>query len=336
MRKSFRKILLWLAGLFSRPIRDERTGEPVGRALILSSLFGHRLIGELRPYVRPVFLPDKRVSYWWSRIGFASWSAVDYPRLAPHKTPPKKGRIVWVILLHQSPDACESVLKNWLKIGFPENDLLAVHGGTRADFDRLEFRRKCFVSDPRLRTVNHPAQKQSYGGVLREAVAWLKSEDYDFVCLVEYDHLPLVSDWGMQLLNLRASIDADVIFHHLARVDGTISPHLRHHLSDPLFAAGPWREISIREDKAVALDAITTGSFWTRAAFEAVASTHLPCRVYLEMDLPSTAHHLGFRVKDFGAQNAFVTVCPIAADSLQKICTKGAWSAHPVKDGRDS
>ncbi len=51
-----------------------------------------------------------------------------------------------------------------------------------------------------------------------------------------------------------------------------------------------------------------SGSFWTREAFCAVCAVEEPFPIYMELYLPTLAHHLGFRVRDFGEQDRFVGV----------------------------
>jgi len=74
-----------------------------------------------------------------------------------------------------------------------------------------------------------------------------------------------------------------------------------------------------------------SGSFWTREAFEAVAAQAEPMPIYLELDLPTLAHHLGFRVRDLPDQNQFVCVRPDRTEEREIARRKGAWALHPVK-----
>lgn len=332
MRRRLREFLLRIARILSRRVRDERTGEDLGRVLVLSPVFGSWFIGELRRYVRPVFRADRKIFYWWANLGFATWPECDFPRLPCRNPPPSRGKIAWVLLVHNPPEIVAGILDYWEKQGISPEAILVVHGGAEADFREMVAPRKVYVGDPLLRTRNHPLEKQSYRAVFACACEALSREEFDFVCFAEYDHLPLVPDWGERMLRLREEKDADVLFHHLMRVDGTNAPHYRHHLSDPSFASGPWRRISRRDDPLMVLNALPSGSLWSRAAFEHVANSKLECPVYLEMDLPSSAHHLGFRVMDFGPQNAFVHVGRQPAEGMDAMRAAGAWSLHPVKN----
>ena len=56
-----------------------------------------------------------------------------------------------------------------------------------------------------------------------------------------------------------------------------------------------------------------------------------PFPIYMELYLPTLAHHLGFRVRDFGEQNRFVQVLKDATDDIEQARKEGAWTLHPVK-----
>ena len=74
-----------------------------------------------------------------------------------------------------------------------------------------------------------------------------------------------------------------------------------------------------------------SGSFWTKEAFEAVATLPEEIPMYLELFQPTAAHHLGFRVRSFREQSRFVRNLGDLGTQLDSLRTQGAWSAHPVK-----
>ena len=74
-----------------------------------------------------------------------------------------------------------------------------------------------------------------------------------------------------------------------------------------------------------------TGSFWKRAAFEAVSDMTEPFPIYFELFLPTVAHHLGFRLRSFGGQEHFVRNIGDWSDSITAAAIAGAWSVHPMK-----
>ena len=330
MTAQLKKFTLWLACLLGREFRDERTGASLGRAFALMTPGGATFVG-LPHAVRPVFLSETGTKYTKHRIGFQRHAHPDYPSLQPESRHISPGKILWAILVHQTPGEVSALLRHWESLGYSAAHMLFVHAGAREDFDALIVPNKIFVADQAIRTTFHPMEKQSYGGALREIAAWLGGRDCEAVALVEYDHLPLIADGGSRLCELLDAERADLLCHHLMRVDGTNASHYLHHLSDRRFAE-LWQVISMREDKEVFLNAVMTGSFWRRGAFEAVAAQGQPFPVYLELYLPSLAHHLGFRVRNYGFQDRFVQVIPMEQPFSPKWQAEGAWSLHQVKN----
>jgi len=330
MMARLKKFILWLARLFGREFRDERTGESLGRVLPLMTPGSAAFVG-LPHAVRPVFLPETTTRYTNHRIGFQRHAPPDFPSLQPESRPISPEKILWTILVHQTQAEISALFGYWESLGYSAAQMLFVHAGARAAFDALNVPNKVFVEGREIRTTFHPMEKQSYGGAMREIASWLKGKDFEALALVEYDHLPLIPDWGNKLCALLEEERADLLCHHLMRVDGTNASHYLHHLSDRRFAE-LWQGISMREDKEVFLNAVMTGSFWRRGAFEAVAAQGQPFPVYLELYLPSLAHHLGFRVRNYGFQDRFVQVIPMEQPFSPKWQAEGAWSLHQVKN----
>jgi hypothetical protein len=129
-----------------------------------------------------------------------------------------------------------------------------------------------------------------------------------------------------------AKEDCDVLGHRLFRVDDTTQPHCMDHLRDAAFVAY-WLEISRRKEKGVVLSMLGCGSFWTRECFDAVASLQPSMRMYLELFLPTAAHHLGYRVRPIANQDVFMAPEIIKSKSdLTILKEQGAWRVHPVKE----
>lgn len=235
-----------------------------------------------------------------------------------------------LLLTHQPADAVMRMVEWWGR-SVPHASLLLACGGSRADFDAIPHEAKVFVADPRLRTRDHPRERQSYGGVFREAAAWLQGRgDFTHVHFAEYDHLPLVPDLNQRQLALLAAERADVLGFHLRRVDATNCAHYLHHAADPAFFPF-WEKITCRPEPRVVLSMIATGSFWTRAAFEAVAATPEPHPMYVEIFPPTLAHHLGYRLRDYGPQTRFVHHLGDRVSEIEEARKSGAWTLHPVK-----
>jgi hypothetical protein len=238
-------------------------------------------------------------------------------------------RLLNVLITHQAPPAVDSLLNYWLAFAERE-DLLVVHGGSKSDFEALTHPHKLFVRSPRLRTTDHQRERQSYTEAFQLTAPYLMTGNFTHVYVAEYDHLPLVKDLGARLLDRLATEQADVLGHQLQRVDGTSSAHYLNHIIDPRFLAY-WQSVSRRRDRSVILNMFGSGSFWTRQAFLAVAGFDEPFPMYLEIWLPTLAHHLGFRLRDYTDQNRFVRSVGDWAGQTDEACRSGAWTIHPVK-----
>lgn len=239
-------------------------------------------------------------------------------------------RVLNVVLSHQSP-AEIALLAAWWGHVAPQDALLLVHGGSEADFSVIDLPNKIHIASTRLRTVDHPRERQSYTEVFAAAAKWMKGRDFTHVYFAEFDHLPLVPDLGSRLLARLAADKADVLAHGAQRVDDTGWHHYLYHCDDPEFHRH-WERISRREDKRVVLSMLGTGSFWTREAFDAVAAEKEPFPIYLEIYLPTLAHHLGFRVRSLTLEeHPYVRHLGKFRGKIREARLAGAWTIHPVK-----
>ena len=234
-----------------------------------------------------------------------------------------------VLLTHQKSNAVAAMVDWWAK-SVPREDIVLAHGGSREDFDALKFHAKLFIDDPRLRTRDHPRERQSYGAVFRAVAAWMQGRDYGYVHFAEYDHLPLIADLNKRQVGLLAAEGADVLGFHLRRVDDTNCAHYLSHAAMPEFFPF-WKGITCRRDPRVVLSMIATGSFWTREAFAVVAAVAEPHPMYVEIFPPTLAHHLGLRLRDYGPQTRFVQHLGEELPDLAEARKEGAWTLHPAK-----
>jgi hypothetical protein len=165
------------------------------------------------------------------------------------------------------------------------------------------------------------------------AHSWMTAEnrnDIAFVYFAEFDHLPLVSDLNTRLVERLRNEGCDLLGYHLCRIDETSHPHYLYHIAQPGFRK--WLDdISVRRDHAVVLAMLATGSFWTRQCFDAVAAQREPLPIYVEVYLPTVAHHLGFRARGYAEQSRFVSHQGERSGELAAARASGAWSLHPVK-----
>jgi len=219
----------------------------------------------------------------------------------------------------------------WWNRHAPGSEILVAYGGAAERFEALRVPHKVFVDDSRLRTRDHQRERQSFGGVFIAVREWLRSHpSCRLIHLSEFDCIPLCPDVFARLEARLAREGADVLGCRLERVDGTNHPHYLYHAGDPQFA--PFLEsISIRKDRGVVLAMLGCVSFWTRAAFTAVADAEEAAPLYLEIALPTLAHHLGFRVRGLHDQSAFVQPGGDMMPQLESLRAAGAWMAHPVK-----
>lgn len=237
-----------------------------------------------------------------------------------------------VLLTHERPDAVARMCRHWLRLD-PEQHVIVAYGGERSVHAELAAMglNAVHVADPELRTKDHPRERQSYSGVFRTVLPLIRQSGASHVHFAEYDEIPLVEGLSRRLLNLLETERADVIGHRLERVDGTSHPHYTSHRNDPAFHAY-WRSFSRREDKDTVLSMLGCGSFWKREAFEAVAELTPPLRIYLELMLPTAAHHLGFRVRPCLGQDRFMAPEePKSKEEFEDFRREGALRIHPVK-----
>lgn len=235
-----------------------------------------------------------------------------------------------VLLTHQAEPLVEEMLRWWRRMA-PGADLLIAYGGTRERFESLKVPDKVFVEDERLRTRDHQRERQSFAGVFHAVNEWLKLRPRcRLVHLMEFDCIPLCPDLFARLEARLASEEADVLGCHLERVDGTNHPHYLYHMADAGFASF-LRGISVRRDASIVLAMLGCVSFWKREAFTSVAETTESHPLYLEIALPTVAHHLGFRVRNLADQAPWVQPMGDFREKMESLRSAGVWMAHPVK-----
>lgn len=79
MRRLIRSIGLKIARAIGTPVKNFESGETLGRALIIPWRGKIHVIG-LEAAVRPMFQPQKRVTYWKQEIVFVEHPSPDFPR----------------------------------------------------------------------------------------------------------------------------------------------------------------------------------------------------------------------------------------------------------------
>jgi hypothetical protein len=238
-------------------------------------------------------------------------------------------KIVTILLTHQSREAVLRMRDYWRELD-PRQDFIIAYGGPLASWQE-EMTNLVRVDDPFLRTRDHPRERQSYLGVMKAVLPKVMELDATHVHLAEFDEIPVVPDLNERLLGLMEKEDADVLGHRLYRVDDTTQPHCMDHVRDEDFSRY-WEGISCRPDGKVVLSMLGCGSFWKRECFADVASLQPPMRMYLELFLPTAAHHLGYRVRPISDQDVFMAPELLKKkEELSLYRERGAWRVHPVK-----
>ena len=239
-------------------------------------------------------------------------------------------RLATILITHEPAEAVGRMLAYWEERD-PDSGHIIAYGGPAAEFVRIESPWKVLVDDPALRTRDHPRERQSYQGVFRAVLPELGRLGCALVHVAEYDQVPVVSGLGAVLAAQIEREQADVLGHGAVRVDESSHPHWLNHIDDPWFGEY-WHSISRRENPEVILSMLGCGCVWTLEAFREVAALEPPGRIYLELFLPTAAHHLGFRVRPTSGQVCFMHPhVEKRAEDLAGYRERGAWSVHPVK-----
>ena len=79
-QKLARTCVLWVARTFGTQLIDHRTGERIGRVLILPKK-GKLAIFGLDKGIRAEFVPQARLTYAWQELAFSIAPEPDYPNV---------------------------------------------------------------------------------------------------------------------------------------------------------------------------------------------------------------------------------------------------------------
>ena len=333
--------------LVSSDIRDCMTGEKLGRGLVLG--WGGHVYVIGYPSIPPLvarFLPQRRLTYWRQVIGFTVPEAPDFRRLRNNGSTlsdaesgegrelagslPRSKRVMNLVLTHEAGARFDMLIERWNSVTTLEN-LWVAFGGSRDQFDLLDYPRKVYIDDSRLRRRDNQREKQCYAGIFRAMTGIVENERPDYIYLCEYDHLPLVADLNQRQVEELKAEGADVMGHWLYRINGTGHYHELYHEADPDFFPF-WKSLSMREDPRVILSMFGSGSLWTREAFLAIARQAQSIECYLEIYLPTLAHHLGFRVRRWREDRHLISNLPSQSVTEAEARKRGCWTVHPVKE----
>lgn len=236
-----------------------------------------------------------------------------------------------ILLTHQDARRVGTMIDWWRRID-PDAGIMIAYGGAPREYERIEWPNKLQIGAERLRTRVHHREMQSYTAIIAAATRSGALDGYEIVHLAEYDQIPLQPCLSALQREQLERERADVLAYSLFRIDGTNDGHYLNHWRLAEFRDLLAR-ISLREDRGVVFKMFGFGSVWRAAAFRALAAIDEPVPLYLEVFLPSVAHHLGYRIRpvpdaaDYAthAERNFQTASILEAASL------GRWNIHPVK-----
>lgn len=84
MKMLLRSVSLAIVRKIGTQLHDAENGRALGRVLLIPWGGKIHVIG-LRKNVRPVFLPQERLTYWKQELGFTSHPPPDFPSVGPHQ-----------------------------------------------------------------------------------------------------------------------------------------------------------------------------------------------------------------------------------------------------------
>lgn len=316
-KRLLRDLAVAIFRLIGSEVRDPRTGRSLGRGLILPWRGRIHLLG-FHHTLLPHPLHQPRLTYWRQTLAFTTHDELDTPRHQPIHSPPSP-RVLLLLLDHRPPTAIHHTLSIWHAAGFAPDDILLAHGGPASSLPHIHHPHTIQLQTTHHLTTHHQREKQSYRELLTATTRWLHHRPHTHILFHEYDHLPLVHHLPARLLTLLQHENADLLGYELYRRDRTTHPHW---LSNETTTHDPLPAISM----------LGTGHFWTRPAWETVSLDHTLAHWYLELDMPTTAHRHGYRLRRHTAQNPFVKALQKHRPHLEAAITAGAWTLHPVKD----
>ena len=78
LKLALRILVLRVARLLGSPVRDVRTGQVLGHALLIPFRGKIYVVG-LETNVVPTFIPQDRLTYWKQELGFTAHPPPDFP-----------------------------------------------------------------------------------------------------------------------------------------------------------------------------------------------------------------------------------------------------------------
>jgi hypothetical protein len=241
-----------------------------------------------------------------------------------------------VVLTHLDADHVDERML-LLRAVSGEARFVVCYGGTRKEFDRIDWEEKLFVDDPTLRG---PEQHlQSWTQIFE--TAWheyfVGDAELDSLYAIEYDHLILDGAFERRLREVARDSAADLLGKSCVDLTATNLAHYVRFRRDQQLLTH-LRTLSVREDRERIFGCLGNGMWLSRGALEAYVNVdkHPPC--YCEIYVPTLLHHLGFRVVDVDAHSdLYRNVRWLPERSVAEVLElagAGAVFVHPAKDQR--
>ncbi len=236
-----------------------------------------------------------------------------------------------IILTHQDAPRVARMLE-WWKSVVPADSIVIAYGGPDDSFAGIQWPRKVLIASDRLKTRQHHKEMQSYNAAFQAVIDARFLDGFETVHFAEYDQIPLQPGLNELQRTHLAREHADVLGYRLRRIDGSNDGHFLNHWRLPKFRE-LLADISVRSDPSVVLSMLGFGSFWTRDAFESVCRVAEPVPFYLEVFLPTIAHHLGFRLRPTPDVSEYASheARPFSVSDMLEAARRAQWNLHPMK-----
>ena len=239
-------------------------------------------------------------------------------------------KIANIIICHQDNLFLQKLLSHWLAYASEENIWLA-YGGKEKDFLKIQWENKFFIKDPYLKPENslRPWDTyHSYQEVFSQA-SLILPDIYDYIHLTEYDDIPIQKDINEQQIEYLQKEKANIICYNLQRVDQTNYPVYLAQCKNEKFSSY-LQSISVRKAKNLIFKTLGYGLFFEKKAFFRLATLKKTPLCFLEIAIPTFAHHLGFRIRS-KKRDSYSHYFSSHKGKFQEQFNLESWSQHPVK-----
>lgn len=241
--------------------------------------------------------------------------------------------IVHSVLTHHPAPVADGMMRFLADLGAGVAFCLG-YGGSREEFERIEFEDKFFLDDPSLRGR---IEDQNFSAWFQATEEWCirKNLQPGLVHFTENDHLPLRADYWVELERAFLESGRDFLGKWCMDRTNTNEQFYLHYRDDPCLLQH-LASVSMRSDVRTIWGALADGMLMRREALEALSAVDLALPCFTEILIPSTLHHLGFTLGDFDAWSSiyrFVRHRPAyELSDIREMMSLKPWCCHPFKD----